>query len=231
MKTVVVAQQYRLDGSLFDIKRLKFDLPFSQLRELVVNRKKVRCDNCWDVQRIPERMLSREVWERPFDDEPVVKHFCDENCEDLYLYGGGFAYFYCDDCNREVCEQNPSNGWHRQLRLVWPNCPQPHRSWSLSGSTIKELGGVMKPIRVATIANGDPSRETETPRIRLALHRVDNPSSALDKYKWVNETYPEEDLCQPRIGSVREAMEILHGWYNWPGWELVTRHTDNRNWK
>jgi hypothetical protein len=34
------------------------------------------------------------------------------------MYSGDFSYFFCDPCAREVCRQNPSNGWMVQYRLV-----------------------------------------------------------------------------------------------------------------
>jgi len=58
------------------------------------------------------------AYETPWDDEPVEKHFCSEECRDEYLYGDDFAYFYCDYCDREICQQNPRNGWHVQYRTV-----------------------------------------------------------------------------------------------------------------
>ena len=32
------------------------------------------------------------------------------------MYHEPRAYFWCDSCDREICEQNPSNGWHIQYR-------------------------------------------------------------------------------------------------------------------
>jgi hypothetical protein len=44
------------------------------------------------------------------------KNFCSEECETNYLYGGDFSYFICRNCEREICGQNPRNGWHTQSR-------------------------------------------------------------------------------------------------------------------
>ena len=32
------------------------------------------------------------------------------------MYEEPYAYFWCEACNREICEQNPMNGWHIQYR-------------------------------------------------------------------------------------------------------------------
>ena len=60
--------------------------------------------------------LSRSVYETPWETEPTEKVFCDENCEEDYLYGGDYSYFTCESCEREICSQNPENGWHIQYR-------------------------------------------------------------------------------------------------------------------
>ena len=85
----------------------------------------------------------------------------------------------------------------------------------------------MRAIRVATIINGDPNREQEQPRIRLELVRVEKPADKNDRYKWINATYPEERVEQPKFRTVAEAMRALYAWYNVPGWGLKTSDTDN----
>jgi hypothetical protein len=57
-----------------------------------------------------------EVFDTPWEDEPEEKYFCSEKCQELYLYSGDFQYFTCDACGREICGQNPRNGWHVQYR-------------------------------------------------------------------------------------------------------------------
>ena len=63
------------------------------------------------------RSISREVYETPWDEEPVTKTFCSDECMDYYLHGGDFSYYWCDFCDREICGQNPTNGWHIQFRV------------------------------------------------------------------------------------------------------------------
>lgn len=76
---------------------------------------------CCYCDKRAKKEFTREVYETPWDDEPVEKHFCSEKCEYNYLYSGDFQYFYCDGCEREICGQNPRNGWHVQYRYYNDN--------------------------------------------------------------------------------------------------------------
>jgi hypothetical protein len=78
------------------------------------NRLKQECHNL--CGKSAKKYYVSEVYETPWEDEPTLKHFCSEECQEAYLYGGDFAYFTCDICGREVCQQNPSNGWMVQYR-------------------------------------------------------------------------------------------------------------------
>lgn len=62
------------------------------------------------------RSQIRYAYDTPWDDEPVEKLFCSDDCGDSYMYEEPWAYFWCDSCDREICEQNPRNGWHIQYR-------------------------------------------------------------------------------------------------------------------
>ena len=76
-------------------------------------RMNVECCYC---DKSAREQFTREVYETPWDETPVEKCFCSEECENYYLYSGDFRYFTCDECGREICEQNPRNGWHVQYR-------------------------------------------------------------------------------------------------------------------
>jgi len=78
------------------------------------DRLDVRCDCCWE--RFARGRFTHYVYETPWDEEETEKHFCSEECEEAYLYTGDFSYFLCERCLREICSQNPSNGWHIQYR-------------------------------------------------------------------------------------------------------------------
>ena len=62
------------------------------------------------------RSQTRYPYETPWDDEPVEKYFCSDDCGDSYMYEEPWAYFWCDRCDREISEQHPQNGWHIQYR-------------------------------------------------------------------------------------------------------------------
>jgi hypothetical protein len=73
--------------------------------------------------------IYREVYQTPWQTNPdtVVLHINNkapygeyESCEEAHGDSGykDFSYFYCEDCNRWICRQNPSNGWHTQSRIV-----------------------------------------------------------------------------------------------------------------
>ena len=78
------------------------------------DRMGMSCLNCSD--RLARKSHTRYVFDTPWDDEESEKPFCSDDCGDSYLYEGDFAYFTCGKCEREICEQNPRNGWHIQYR-------------------------------------------------------------------------------------------------------------------
>jgi hypothetical protein len=68
-----------------------------------------------------ENMGTYEMWSRPFDNIPKDCHFSCYYAYDCYIgriYSKDFAYFDCECCGRTICEQNPSNGWMTQFRIV-----------------------------------------------------------------------------------------------------------------
>jgi len=40
-----------------------------------------------------------------------------------HFYSKDFRYFYCEFCDRSICEQNPANGWHVQVRYLDAGTP------------------------------------------------------------------------------------------------------------
>ncbi|MBW1697573.1 MAG: hypothetical protein JRH18_23965 [Deltaproteobacteria bacterium] len=62
------------------------------------------------------RSHTRFSYDTPWDDEPQDKLFCSDDCADTYMYEEPWVYFWCEPCEREICEQNPLNGWHIQYR-------------------------------------------------------------------------------------------------------------------
>jgi hypothetical protein len=58
----------------------------------------------------------RELYPTPWEDVPREVWFHDEDCEEYYCRTGDFQYHFCESCEREICQQNPSNGWMWQFR-------------------------------------------------------------------------------------------------------------------
>jgi len=84
--------------------------------EFRADRLDIPCMLCGEKPAI--RSQTRYAYETPWDDEPVAKYFCSDDCGDTYMYEEPWAYFMCHSCDREICEQNPWNGWHIQYRMV-----------------------------------------------------------------------------------------------------------------
>lgn len=72
--------------------------------------------SCLMCGRTARASQTRDAFDTPWDDEPSVKHFCSDDCGDTYMYDEPRAYFWCEGCNREVCEQHHMNSWHIQYR-------------------------------------------------------------------------------------------------------------------
>lgn len=68
----------------------------------------------WDKPARKSR--TRWVFDTPWQEEETPKHFCTDDCADVYLHEPPFAYFRCDPCQREICAQHPQNGWQIQYR-------------------------------------------------------------------------------------------------------------------
>jgi len=60
--------------------------------------------------------VTRELYDTPWEDEPKVRFFHSDECEEAYTRSGSFDYVDCEACGRTVCEQNPANGWMMQFR-------------------------------------------------------------------------------------------------------------------
>ena len=127
MKIIDCGWQYKLEGGTVAIKRLKFDIPIPDLRQMVLDNT-IECDECNEPVRKGSKVCTEvEVYDRPFDDDTrtLILHFdptyenyevCSERIYDTSW--SSFRYFNCEGCSRIVCEQNPSNGWHSQYRIV-----------------------------------------------------------------------------------------------------------------
>lgn len=73
-------------------------------------------EECLMCGRQARGSQSRYAYDTPWDDRATEKYFCSEECGDSFMYEEPYAYFWCMGCDRQVCEQNPDNGWHTQYR-------------------------------------------------------------------------------------------------------------------
>lgn len=68
----------------------------------------------FDVYMFTERAIHSELYDRPFENEPNDMKFCcnfSYDCMIGRVYSKDFDYEHCQDCERTICLQNPSNGW------------------------------------------------------------------------------------------------------------------------
>lgn len=93
------------------------------------------CHEC-GTRRLKTNMYKFQVWDRPFDENYREIYVCIEtpkavksgggslkyidSCEELLTYSSwaDFRYFTCIECERLICEQNPSNGYVIQFRIL-----------------------------------------------------------------------------------------------------------------
>lgn len=74
---------------------------------------------CYLCEVKPARQSqTRHAYDSPWDENSRTLRFCSDDCGDSYLYEEPWAYFWCEPCDREICEQNPANGWMVQYRRV-----------------------------------------------------------------------------------------------------------------
>lgn len=79
------------------------------------NRYQEMCENCG----VKQARQSMEAYDTPWDEEPHRWYFCSDNCEQENMFERGeYDFFYCCECDRCICKQNPSHGWHGQYREV-----------------------------------------------------------------------------------------------------------------
>ncbi len=80
----------------------------------------VTCRHC-DAEVPKEHALKSDLYDTPWDSAPEDAWYCSPYCYDAQqgrMYSKDFNYFYCESCDRNICEQDPSNGWHVQVRYL-----------------------------------------------------------------------------------------------------------------
>jgi len=73
-------------------------------------------DCAWCEKKKGKEVFCDEYYDTPWEDAPHIKYFCSDECQMNYESPGDFNYFYCEECERMVCEQCPQNGWHTQYK-------------------------------------------------------------------------------------------------------------------
>ena len=79
----------------------------------------VRCEET-NIWLFKEKAIIQDLYARPHDNIPDTYYFLNELARDGYMgeiYSKDFSYFYCEGCNRYICQQNPSNGW--MIQYTW----------------------------------------------------------------------------------------------------------------
>lgn len=80
----------------------------------------IKCTEFWGVWGFKEDMIQGGLYDTPWSSEPREEYFSSQfayDCNYGRVYSKDFAYFHCEECYRDICEQNPSNGWTVQYRL------------------------------------------------------------------------------------------------------------------
>lgn len=81
----------------------------------------VECEEFYGIHAYKELAIKSDLYLRPFEDEPEDAYYSSMfayDCQYGRIYSKDFAYFQCDDCGRDICEQNPSNGWMSQMHII-----------------------------------------------------------------------------------------------------------------
>jgi hypothetical protein len=88
-----------------------------RIHDYLLDRSDRLDDDCMLCEKKKARnSVSCYVHETPWDDDEVEKHFCSEECMNIYVNEEPRSYFWCNPCGREISRQNPRNGWHIQYR-------------------------------------------------------------------------------------------------------------------
>jgi len=91
-----------------------------ELPMLPISDRTAKCEE-FGIVCFKENMYTFDMWSRPFDSAPEETNFSCYHAYDCMIgnvYSKDYRYFTCECCDRTICEQNPSNGWHVQCRIV-----------------------------------------------------------------------------------------------------------------
>jgi hypothetical protein len=89
-------------------------------QDIVKDSSHIICEE-FDVVAYKSLSIKSDLYLRPFDEEPEDKYYCSSlalDCTKGAIYEKDFCFFTCESCERCICEQNPSNGWDVQYRVL-----------------------------------------------------------------------------------------------------------------
>jgi hypothetical protein len=107
---------YGLDKEIDSIEIIDIRTVFQYIGEIDLNSFQ-ECEEFFRLIIFKDLAFNCEMYERPFDNNPTNFVFSCSFAWECYTgnyYSKDFGYYYCEDCDRYVCIQNPSNGWHVQ---------------------------------------------------------------------------------------------------------------------
>lgn len=91
-----------------------------EVDESILGTEIIRCDE-FDLQYYKDTGIVREMYLRPFEESPTEFTYSSwfaADCDYGSIYSKDFGYQLCDHCGRDICVQNPSNGWHSQFNYL-----------------------------------------------------------------------------------------------------------------
>lgn len=117
-QTILARRPLPLPGLEHDVK-VKALFRAKRIHEYLLERSDrldTLCFLCQEKSALESR--TRYAYDTPWDKDPKALKFCSDDCADIYMYEEPWAYFWCQQCDREITEQNPMNGWMVQYRTV-----------------------------------------------------------------------------------------------------------------
>lgn len=91
-----------------------------EVDESTLGTETVRCEE-FDFWYYKDTGIVRELYLRPFEVNPHEYNYSSQfaaDCDYGNVYSKDFGYQHCDFCGRDICVQNPSNGWHSQFNYI-----------------------------------------------------------------------------------------------------------------
>lgn len=77
----------------------------------------------FNIVAYKELAIESDLYNTPYDNCPELNVWYScyyaYSCMKGEIYSKDFAYNYCEHCGRNICMQNPSNGWHSQVRTLY----------------------------------------------------------------------------------------------------------------